>query len=358
MTPTFEEIFSFESLYRAFQASCRSKRRKEQQARFEAQALPILLDLSDAILEGTYRPGRFEEFYVYEPKKRLVQAPAYRDKVVQHALVDNYLYDAITRRFIVENGASQKGRGTHYNLDLTRIQFMDYCRKTRRTDGWVCKFDIRQFFHSIDHDILKEKLTEIIGDARIRNLLFMYIDASPIGLPLGYQTSQLCALLYLNDFDHWVKERLGVQWYNRYMDDFFMIARSKEEARAYMDEATAQIHALKLDFNEKTQIFPLRHGIDYLGFHTYLSATGAVYSRLRRSSVKRNMQALRFWEKALAEGVITKEKIIDQWRSRDAHAAHGNTLEWRRMFAARTSEIVGEQLTPCRPLWRTQGIFS
>lgn len=262
----------------------------------------------------TYVPSKFETFFVYEPKKRLVQAPAFVDKVVQHAIVDNTLYEAITRSFIPANCASQVDKGMHYGLDLLKEFMSDYWRKNRTSEGWVLKCDVRHFFASIDHDLLKEKLRKVVVDDRMYRLMCVYIDASADGLPLGYQTSQLLALLFLDGFDHFVKERLRIKYYVRYMDDFLLIHPDKK----YLQYCQKEIET-------------------YLG-------------KLRRSSLKAMSGKIRKWKKDYPAGKVTQKQILDSWTSWDAHAAHGNTYTLRQKIASQVSEIIGIPLRCHAPI--------
>lgn len=350
MQKSFEEICTFEVLYKAYLSARRGKRRKLSEAQYEANVLMLTERLAYILNTNEYVPSKFEIFYVYEPKKRLVQAPAFVDKVVQHALVDNAIYEAITKSFIPENCASQIGKGMHYGLDCLKRDMIDYWRKNKTTDGWVLKCDVRHFFASIDHGLLKEKLRKKVVDDRIYELVCLYIDASADGLPLGYQTSQLFALLYLDEFDHFVKERLRIRYYVRYMDDFFLIHPDKEYLKYCQKEIEKFIGGLRLELNEKTNIFPLRHGIDFLGFHTYITESGQIIRKLRHASVKRMKDKIRKWKKDYPAGRITKKEIVDSWTAWDAHAAHGNTYTLRREIANRVSEIIGENLQCHAPI--------
>lgn len=234
---TFDEMCEFEVLYNAFLAARRGKRSKYSAAQYEANVLQLTERLSYILRTRKYVPRKFEVFYVREPKLRLVQAPAFVDKVVQHALVDNILYEAITHSFILDNYASQRNKGTHYGLSRLRSAMLSYFRSRKGkdeeyrrlnglpykpmsewdyADGWVLKCDVRKFFASIDHDLVKQKLRERVEDDRVFELMCTYIDTSD-GLPLGYQTSQLLALMFLDSFDHFVKERLRIRYYGRYM---------------------------------------------------------------------------------------------------------------------------------------------
>lgn len=361
---TFEEMCEFDVLYEAYKAARRGKRSKYSEAQYEANVLQLTERLSYILRSGKYHPSKFEVFYVREPKLRLVQAPAFVDKVVQHALVDNILYEAITRSFIQDNYASQLGKGTHYGLSRLKEAMLSYFRHRKGVDeearrkeglpmkprdewdyanGWVLKCDVRKFFASIDHDLVKVKLRERVPDDRIYDLMCAYIDSTN-GLPLGYQTSQLLALLFLDEFDHFVKERLHIKYYGRYMDDFFLIHEDKEYLRYCLKEIRAYLDGLKLELNEKTAIFPLKNGIDFLGFHTYLTESGKVVMKLRRSSIQRMNARLKKWSKAYPKGEVSKDEIALSFKAWNAHAAHGNTYALRMRYKKRVEKIIKEEI--------------
>lgn len=350
---TYQEICTFEVLYQAYLEARKRKRKKPGTAQYEANALACTDKLSKILSTKEYRPSKFEVFYVYEPKKRLVQAPAFVDKVVLHAITDNVLYDAFTRSFIRDNYASQKGKGTHDGLGRLRYFMLDYYRKHGTSEGWVLKCDVHHFFASIDHDKLKAKLWALLQkrgvDPQIYDLLCTYIDTTE-GLPLGYQTSQLLALMYLDDFDHTIKEKFGMRYYGRYMDDFFVIHPDKKTLQNLLKEIRAIMDELGLELNSKTGIFPLRNGIDFLGFHSYLTEEGGVIQKLRRDSIERMKTKIRIWQRDYPLGKITKEEIIVSFTAWDAHAAHGDTYSLRTKYAKQVSAIVGGEIRPRRKI--------
>ena len=135
----FSEICTFAVIYAAYLAARRGKRSRAATAHYEVRLLENIVNLVYILKTKIYRPGVFRVFYVYEPKKRLVQAPAFVDKVVQHAIVDNLLYDRITRSFILDNYASQKNKGLHFGLDRLKGFFTDYWNKRHTAEGWVLK---------------------------------------------------------------------------------------------------------------------------------------------------------------------------------------------------------------------------
>lgn len=343
MLKTFDEICTFPVVYDAYLAARRGKRSKAATAKYEAHALENVSNLVYILRTQLYRPGSFHLFTVYEPKERLVQAPAFTDKVVQHALVDNVVYERLTRSFILDNYASQIGKGLHFGLDRLSGFMTDYWNKHHTAEGWVLKCDVRKFFASIDHDILKAKLLALDFEPEIHTMLCNYIDSTD-GLPLGYQTSQLFALLFLDQFDHYVKEVLRIRYYGRYMDDFFLIHPDKEYLQFCLREIHAFMVSVNLELNEKTHIFPLRNGIDFLGFHSYLTDSGKVIRKLRHNSVKKMRAKLRYWAKAYPKGEVGRDAILASWQAWDAHATHGNTWRLRQEIRQQVKEILKEDI--------------
>ena len=356
---TYQEMCAFDVLYAAYLEARKGKRKKVSTAQYEANALACTEKLSRILAAKIYIPGKFETFYVFEPKKRLVQAPAFVDKVVLHAVTDNILYEAVTRGFIRDNYASQKGKGTHDGLMRLKQFMVDYYRQYGTADGWVLKCDVRHFFASIDHDKLKVKLKALLDrrgvDPQIYELLCIYIDTTA-GLPLGYQTSQLLALLFLDEFDHIVKEKYGVKKYGRYMDDFLAIHPSKEFLKNLLADFRVFMSSYGLELNEKTGIFPLRNGIDFLGFHSYLTESGAVVQKLRKDGIERIEKNIEIWRVEYPAGNITKEKILEKFGSWDAHAAHGDTHALRTKYAKQVEEIIGEKVPVHRKINSTREV--
>ena len=225
---TYQELCSFDTLWTAYHRARRCKRGKKSTAPFEYSAIEELLILSKSLLQGTHQPDPLDAFYIYEPKKRLIQAPTFRDKVVQHALTDYIVYDELARSFTLNTYAAQYGKGTHYGLEMLKRHMRTYFLRRKGADeaarkaaglphrpmeewdyaeGWVIKGDIRHFFQSIDHRRLKAALEPRFPDPDIRALMWRYIDAVDEGLALGHQTSHIYAVFYVSSFMHYVGEK-------------------------------------------------------------------------------------------------------------------------------------------------------
>ena len=211
-------------------------------------------------------------------------------------------------------------------------------------DGWILKGDISKYFYSIRHDVLKTLIREKITDPDVLWLIDLIIDSTEgnVAIPIGNQTSQLFALLYLDGLDHFVKEKLGIKYYGRYMDDFFLIHHDK----AYLQECRKQIEAFVqargLSLNAKTNIFPLKHGVDFLGFHTYLTESGAVIRKVRRRSKNNMKRKLKKLAALHAAGRIDAKTVEQSYQSWRGHAEKGNSYHLIR----RTDQYYNSLMKP------------
>lgn len=246
----------------------------------------------------------------------------YRDRVVQHSLCDNC--------------ASRPGKGTHYGL-FRLATFMREFYHQRGTEGYILKADISKYFYSIRHDKLKEMLYPRIADEGVKWLLDMIIDSTPgnVGLPIGNMTSQWFAIYYLNGMDRLIKEQLKIRWYVRYMDDFLLIHESKDYLRECLANIREHLSGLGLQLNNKTQIFPIRNGVDFLGFHSYLTETGKVVRKIRDSSKKRMKRKIRAFKRKFASDEMSFDDIKRSLQSWLAHAEHGHTYRLRQRIIGR-----------------------
>lgn len=319
------EVFTFENMYNAYLYTRKGKRDKQCVIRYELHSLEATDYLSTRLQNQTYKLGDYYAFKVYEPKERVVMAPPFRDRVTQRCLCEHVLLPAIEKHLIYDTFACRVGKGTHAGLYRLEDFLKKYYRKNGR-DGWIIKGDISKYFYSIDHDILKRKLYPLLEDYGLNWLLDQVIDSTDNpGIPLGNQSSQWFANFYLSCFDHFVKEVLRVKHYIRYMDDFVAIVETKEEARDILNRMKEYLwDELRLETNRKTQIFPIKNGVDFLGFHTYITETGKVIRRVRRDSKEKMKRKLKTFKMKYKNGEMTKEQITHSYNSWKGHASHGS----------------------------------
>lgn len=326
MTYELAEVFSHKNVWEGYIDTRKGKRKKPCVIDYEKDDVESTRSLSVNLINKRHVIDDYHNFYVYEPKKRLIKAPSFNDRVMQRTLCKQILEPVIEKHLIYDTYACRVDKGTHAGLYRLEHFMKKHYRKYGR-EGWVIKGDIAKYFYSISHEILKAKLYPLLKDYDIEWLLEMIIDSteSP-GIPLGNQSSQWFANFYLSCFDHFVKEVLGVKHYIRYMDDFVLILETKKEAQTLLKIIKQYLwEELRLETNAKTQIFPLKNGIDFLGFHSYITESGRVYRKIRRDSKVTMMRKLRKFKTLYELGLIDKEAIDRSYASWKGHAGHGNT---------------------------------
>lgn len=322
---TTEEIFSFENLYQAYLYTRNGKRDKSSVIRYSLHALENINYTKLLLHDRHYNIGEYYEFTVKYPKERIIRAPPFRDRVVQRCLCAQVLTPVIEKHLIYDTYACRIGKGAHAGLNRTEYFFRNHYQKYGQ-EGWVVKGDISKYFYSIDHDVLKQNLKPLLKEYDVWWLITKIIDGTEgCGVPLGNQSSQWFANFYLSKFDHFVKEQLHVKHYIRYMDDWVAIVRTKEEAKQILDAMIKFLDVeLHLKTNKKTQILPLKNGVDFLGFHMYLTESGKVVRKIRTSSKKAMKRKLKSFKKKYKEGLISEEEIERSYTSWKGHARHGN----------------------------------
>lgn len=363
----YEEIYGFSNIKRAFYNSRHGKLNNPSANKFEINMLTECVQLSDELKDRHYSTGKSNKFTVYYPKERNIESCPFKDKIVQHSYCDNVLYPMVCNKFIYDNYASQFGKGIHFGLDRLQGHLRHYffsnkaaAEKHRRennlpfvpveqghyADGWILKCDIKKFFAHINHDLVKEKIHKLFDNADIEWLSNIIIDSvsidNGVGLPIGYQSSQLYALILLNDMDHLIKEKLHIKGYGRYVDDFYLIHKNKAYLQYCLKVITDYLTEYGLELNKKTQILPMKNGIDFLGFHTYLTDTGKVVCKLRKRSKENVKRKLKKFAKCYSEGTMTMRKIKDSYCSWRAHASYGNTYHLIRKMDNYYFELFGQ----------------
>ncbi len=335
MDELFYQMITFENLYEAHRKSRRGKREKYEVIQFELNLAENLVKLQKELYKGTYRLSGYRKFEIYDPKKRIIYAMHYWDRIVQHSLCDNVIAPYMERHLIYDNSASRIGKGTHFAMDRL-TGFMRQYYKKYGSQGFFLKYDIHHYYDSIHHGTLKELMIRAFPNERkIIGLLDHIIDSyhvTPgVGIPLGNQTSSWFASFYLDGLDRLIKEKLQIKYYSRYMDDGILIHQDKQYLKQCLKQMESYIREeRKLEFNQKTQIIPLSQGIDYLGFHFYLTDTGKVIRKLRSSNKRRMKRKLKRFRHAYKEGKMDRESIERSLASYRGHLSHGDTWNLRK----------------------------
>ena len=324
----FEKVTDFHNMYRAYRRSKCGKGYKKSSARFNLVALDGVNLLIQQLKNKTYTVSDYTEFKVFEPKERIIQTTSFKDKVVQHCLCDNVIMPRLQKVFIYDNCAAQIGKGTLFGLNRLSEQMQQFHSRYGQ-NGYILKCDITKFFYNISHPQLKDIVHYHFGyDPDICWLCDLFIDSTQgKGIPLGNQINQGFALLYLDGMDKLIKYELGIEFYGRYMDDFYLIHPSKDYLKYCLEVTTSYLETLDLKLNGKTQIFPFKNGVRYLGFHTYVTGDGIVIRKLKNQN-KRNAQKKFFrMAKLVAADKLPKEKFDASYGAWKNHISHGNCYQ-------------------------------
>lgn len=331
-----ERVCAFENLYQAHKKSRRGKQNRREIINYELRLSENLQRLSYHLQRGIYRIKSYNRFIIHDPKTREIQSLSYGDRIVQHSLCDNVLGPYLDKRLIYDNAACRRGKGTHFAMDRLSGFMQEFYRKYG-TDGYFLKCDIRKYFDSVDHEVLLNKIASMKLDSETKALLIMIVNSYEAslgkGLPMGNQTSQWFALMYMDGLDRLIKEKLKMKYYTRYMDDLILLHHDREYLKNSLKQMTEYVEReLKLSFNEKTQIHHVRQGVDYLGFHFYLGENGKVIKTLRQSGKKRLKRRLKAFKRLYRDGRIELSDIQRSLVSCRGHLKYGNTWRLRRVI--------------------------
>jgi RNA-directed DNA polymerase len=262
----FEQAFTLESLYQAWEDASRGKRAKRATLEFSRNLGANLDALHAELHDGTYEPQPYTKFTVYEPKLRVIYAPAFRDLVVQHAIY-RLVYPIFNAGFIDQSFACRKGKGTHAAADYAQAAL-----RSSPPDSYLLQLDIRKFFYRINRAILRRLIERKIKDTRFVDVMMQFADyGDPVGIPIGNLLSQTYALIYMDPVDHYIKRELGARLYCRYVDDFVIFGWTRERCLAALEKIKAFLATvLNLELSRHS-LHRVTRGLNFVGYRTWRS---------------------------------------------------------------------------------------
>jgi len=336
----FARLCSWDNLLLAFQKAAKGKRGTPAVATFEYHLEDNLILLQRELMGLSYQPGPYRSFHINDPKRRLISAAPFRDRVVHHALY-NVIEPLFEKSFIGDSYANRMGKGTHRALDR--------CQQYARRYRYVLQCDIRQFFPSIDHAILRDIIARKIVDSQVRWLVDQILDSGigvlseeytmvffpsddlfaierSRGLPIGNLTSQFWANCYLNPFDHFVRRELCCPAYLRYVDDFLLFGNDKCTLLKLKGAVEERLAQLRLTIHgQRAQVHSVDLGIPFLGFVIYPDRR-----RLKRRKGVAYGRRLRRMAHEYADGEITIDQVRASVKGWCNHVRYGNTIGLRK----------------------------
>ena len=329
----WDSFISWENLVLAAQKAQRGKRARPCVQRFNYTLEYQLIRLGMELEKGVYCPGGFRSHWITRPKARLISAAPYRDRVVHHALM-NVLEPALERHFHPHSYACRRGKGTHAAAN----QLQELMGRYR----FALQCDIRKFFPSVDHEILKSQFRRLIKDKRILWLMDLIVDRSnrqeqildwfkgddlftPAsrrqGLPIGNLTSQWFANWYLTELDHYVTSRLGIGGYVRYCDDFVLLHNDRQRLKAAVGQITSFLAGLRLKLHDnKTAVIPVKAGLRFVGYRIW-----PTHRLLRKDNIRQFRRRVRWMKLAYADGLIDAEEVRPRLASWVGHARQADS---------------------------------
>ena len=322
--------------------------------RFSSNLESNLIEIQNELIYGTYKVGRYNPFYIYEPKKRLIMALPFKDRIVQWAIY-RQLFPIFNRQFIFDSYACRIGKGTHKAVDRLQYWLCQVSRKPVRY--YYLKLDIAKYFYRVDHEILMRILKRKISDERLVNLLSQIINCEDtnfglpvgvdpdlcrpcdrlpdVGMPIGNLTSQMFANLYLHELDIFAKHKLRLHYYIRYMDDIIILHHDKKYLAAVKDEIESFLwENLRLQLNNKTAIRPCSMGVEFVGFRIW-----ATHRKLKAKTARKIRHAVKGIKEKVERGAMTRESFQRRIASYKGILKYCNSYGFRqglnRMFRRR-----------------------
>lgn len=332
----YSTLLDLNKLRDVFLSIRNNSRHKDKIFTYQMFLMANLINIKTILQDHTYVHGKYNIFLIHRPKSRVIMSENMTDKIVNHLVSRYCLFPLIEPKLIDMNVATREGKGS--KAALLYVKKYLHHLKENHEHIYVLKCDIHKYFYSIDHELLLAKLSRLILDKDLFRLVKTIIDSTDFdyvnqelasvinhrkqyichsninerekkeqlarldkipfyekgkGLPIGNMTSQILAIFYLNDLDHYIKEKLGIQCYIRYMDDLILIHHDVNYLKKCLRQIEEKVHELRLSLNEKTQIYEVTNqGFPFLGYRFVLRKK-RLYILLLSNTKKRILHRLR-----------------------------------------------------------------
>lgn len=325
------EVISLDSLYKSMTRCVKNVIWKPSVSSFSLNWLERLILLEKELNTGTYKGREPKPVLVTYPKRRECLCIPFRDRVYQRSLNDNVLYPRITKSFIYNNCACQKGKGT----DFARNNIKSFLRKFYINNGnsnvgYVVHIDIKSYYKSMKHDLAKDVFAKYVPSdiSEMANTVLDSQYSGDTGFNPGSQMVQIAGIAVLSTLDHFCKENLHLKYYLRYMDDFIIIHKDYETLVVALKSIEHELSKLGFRVHpNKTKIFPLKQGFLFLGFTFKITQTGKVLMLINGKNVKHEKQKLKKMVRKAKLGLIKREKVLECYTAWKAHASAGTTYK-------------------------------
>ena len=298
---------------------------KDSTMHFVLNGVQEVTKLSNELENGTYKERSHKYFTIMYPKERHIMSISFRDRVYQRSLNDVAIYPAMSRSYIYDNAACQKNKGADFSRERMKCHLQRYYRK-HGPAGYALKIDIRKYYDSMDHDVVKKVFAKKLPE-NIYKRAEKILDGFPgdVGFNPGSQLIQIAGLSMLDSIDHFIKERLRVEHYLRYMDDMVLISDNHRQLQDWLEAIAEKLKELKLEVHPtKTRITTLRNGVMWLGYHYRLTGTGKVVMTIDPKRVQAARKKYYRLAQMCKRGEISREKVDESYQCWRSHASKGD----------------------------------
>ena len=300
----YDKKLSYEKLMEAHIKSKKGKGYRIENINFYLKQEEYIMYLYKKLKNMTYKHGGYTVFYVTEPKVRKIEKSRYIDRIVHRWLVDNFLEPAFVPMFINTSYACLKGRGMH-----RAALYVQSCMKKAKNkwkNYYILKMDVAKYFDNIDKKILLKIIERKIKDPKVIWLIkeILYSQPREKGLEIGNYTSQMFGNIYLNEIDQFIKHKLHIKYYTRYLDDSVLIVETKQEAKDALEKITKFLKEnLQLELNKKTQIFKGKQGVNFCGYKI-----NKYRMKIRDKGKRKLKKKVKYLTNQIHEGNITSKE--------------------------------------------------
>ena len=336
----YDDVFSFGSMYKRGKECCEDVRWKTSTNNFEIFLVQNVAKKKKEIENNTYESKGFSHFITVEHgKERQIASLKIEDRLVQKSLNQDCLLPIFARTFVEENSASLENKGMDWTIKRLKKNLSEHYRKYG-LEGGIYQFDFKNYFGSIPHEQLKNMIISKVKDEKLSNLLCQLIDDFQTlrtiivdengkyhGVGLGSEVSQTFALAYVNSIDHYVKDKIGIHGYGRYMDDGYIISNSLKELEEIKKTLFKMAEELGVQMSVKKNIItPFKnHSFVFLKFRVRLQKNGKITIKLSRNSIKSIRRKLKFFRKQIDENKMSFDDVASSYQAWRAHAKRANS---------------------------------
>lgn len=322
----------FDALWRSLELCMRGSSWKSRPAWCFEHRVEFCAELSAKLMRGDYRPKDTVKFTVTRPKERHILATDFTDRVVQRSFNDNLIYPAMSRSWIYDNCACQKGKGT----DFARNRLHAHMERAWREGGpFSCLYvDVSGYYDHMLHEVSKARFRGKLPDwgyEFVAATLAHQYGGDGRGYKPGSQLVQIAGIDYLDPLDHYVKERLGAKHYVRYMDDLVILSSDEGYLAGCLAAITEQLAIVGMaPHPKKTRIGQPGAPIHFLGFNNLMGRNGHAYMLVDPDKVKESRRDMAKLVRVAGDGRLTMGQVKESWECRRAHISKGcskRTLE-------------------------------